>query len=199
MVRVLAALSLLLFACSDRTNGANASSGAGTSTEVAGRRGSADIPRATALDCRDPIGALEAPGEGYEVIAGAVAIVTSDSSPVALQTSASGSLDPARRLFAKTGLLVRTGVEFELLVPPEWVDRLSFGWGNTGRRRPSPHLVVGPCDGDTDWIAFPGGYSVSGPACVDLIVRAAGEEHRRSVGVGAPCVGQHEPPEPTDD
>jgi hypothetical protein len=132
------------------------------------------------------------------VIGDAVALVTSTTSETALQTSASGDPDPSQRLYAKNGLLVRTNMRSEFIVPPAWHDRLSFRWGNAGPREATEHLVVGPCDGPADWIAFPGGYLVSDPACVDFIVRAGNGDHRVTVGVGAPCDGQRPPPEPTD-
>jgi hypothetical protein len=83
-------------------------------------------------------------------------------------------------------------------VPPAWVGRLAVEWGNTTRRALAHHLVVGPCPGDDPWIAFPGGFYVSQPACVELIVRVANIDHEVSVGVGAPCPGQKPPPQPTE-
>ena len=152
----------------------------------------------TALDCRDPIGAVDAPDAGYDVFGDAVALTTSRTSPAALQTTATDDSDPAQRLFAKTGLLVRTDACSDLIVPPEWRGKLAFRWGNAGDETATEHLVVGPCAGPGAWIAFPGGYLVSEPACVELIVRTSQGDQRTSVGVGAPCAGQDGPPEPSD-
>lgn len=151
-----------------------------------------------ALDCGDPIGEMAAPPDGYEVIGDAVALATSATSAAALQTRATGDSDPSRRLFAKNGLLVKTNVRSEFIVPPAWHHRLAFRWGNAGSPAATEHLVVGPCDGPAGWIAFPGGYLVSDPACVDFVVRAGDGDHRVTVGVGAACEGQRPPPEPTD-
>jgi len=198
MVRHLAVLAFLLAACSDDPHSAGSPLGPSTASHVTEGANTLRATRAETLDCRRPIGELEAPGERYEIIGGAVALVTSASSPIALQTSATKA-DPAKRLFAKTGLLVKTGAKSELIVPPEWADQLSVGWGNTDAGQPSQHLVVGPCDSGAAWIAFPGGYFISDPACVDLIVRVADKDRHRSIGVGAPCPGQRQPPEPTED
>jgi hypothetical protein len=149
------------------------------------------------LDCRDPIGELTEPPADYEVIGDAVALLTSSSHPTALQTGLNDGSDRPLRLFAKTGLLVRTGVESEIIVPEEWADRVLVGWGNTERKQRSTHLDIGPCAGRTPWIAFPGGYYVSDPSCVEIVVRTASQDHRVTVGVGAPCPGQSPPPEPT--
>jgi hypothetical protein len=150
------------------------------------------------LDCNDPIGELSTPGDGYEAIDGAVALPTSAANPIALGTSATREYGPSKRLFAKTGLLVRTGVKSELITPPEWIGRLWYRWGNTGPPPPTDHFVVGPCRGAAAWIAFPGGFFVADPACVHLVVRTAAGDHDVTVGVGAPCPGQRPPPDPTD-
>ena len=166
-------------------------------TTVAPATTGADPGGAEVLDCKDPIGASSAPDEGFAAIGDAVALQTAASSPVALQTSVSGEPDPAYGLFAKTGLLVRTGVMSELIVPPEWLGKVAVAWGNTGSDRPSGRLIVGPCPGTAAWIAFPGGYYVNQPACIDLIVRRDGTDHHVAVGVGSPCPGQQPPPEPS--
>jgi hypothetical protein len=150
------------------------------------------------LDCRDPISEMNKPPDGFEVIGDAIALVTSATSETALQTSETGDADPSQRLFAKNGLLLRTRTQSELIVPSGWRDRLSFHWGNAGSQESTEHLVAGPCDGEASWIAFPGGYLVADPACVDFIVRTTDGDHRVTVGVGAPCDGQRPPPEPTD-
>jgi hypothetical protein len=171
-----------------------------TSPTTSGQRTSSTMTTVagTPLDCRHPIGAFDAPQGGYQVFGDAVALVTSSTSDVALQTTATGASDPSERLFAKNGLLVRTSTRSELIVPTPWRGRLSFRWGNAGRREATEHLVVGPCDGDEAWIAFPGGYLVPDAACVDFIVRTDDVDHEVTVGVGAPCAGQRPPPEPSD-
>ena len=63
------------------------------------------------------------PTPDYTVVLGVVALPTAPRSP-ALQTGSSGESNPAIRLFAKTGLLIRTGTRFELAIPPAWAGRL---------------------------------------------------------------------------
>jgi hypothetical protein len=63
---------------------------------------------------------------------GVVALPTSDNMKAALQTRVSGEADPAARLFAKTGLVIRVDAAMELIVPGEVADRLSIGWGSPG-------------------------------------------------------------------
>lgn len=150
------------------------------------------------LDCRNPVAEMVAPESGYEVIGDAVAIVTSTTSKAALQTRAAGNSNPPQRLFAKNGLLVRSNTRSEFIVPKAWHKRLSFRWGNAGPQQASEHFVVGPCNGATEWMAFPGGYFVPDTACVQFIVRTSDGEHPVSVGVGAPCAGQVPPAEPTE-
>lgn len=186
---------VLVTACSSNAGPAT-SNRPSSSTE---RSTGTTIPtaRATALDCHQTIGEINTPGNHYEVIGDAVALVTARTSRTALQTSRTGNPDPSTRLFAKNGLLVRTGVRSELIVPSAWRGRLSFEWANITRQA-TDHLVVGPCQGISAWSAFPGGYLVSDPACVNFIVRTSSGDHYVTAGVGAACPGQRGPPEPTD-
>jgi len=62
---------------------------------------------------------------GYKVVLGRLALPTGN----ALQAGPSGESDPGARLFAKAGLVVKSGAEFELAVPRRWQGRLAIGWG----------------------------------------------------------------------
>jgi hypothetical protein len=157
-----------------------------------------DTATSRALDCRDPIDALNTPASFVEPIAGAVALQTRSSSRTALQTgTTSRPGGPSTRLFAKTPLFVRTGRKAQLIVPQKWVGRLSVTWGNTGQGITTRALTVGPCPGRARWLVFPGGYFLAQPACVELIVRVAGKDRHIQIGVGAPCPGQLRPPQPS--
>jgi hypothetical protein len=151
----------------------------------------------TLLPCRDPVGSLATPGPDVQVIGGAIALGTSTTSPQALQTSDSGLDDAALRLFAKTGLLVRTGAQAELVVPSSWSGRAAFAWGNAAVV-PTERLAAGPCAEVGPWLAYPGGYYVRDPACIPVVVRVGGEETQIHVGVGAPCPGQQAPAAPSE-
>ena len=159
---------------------------------------SAPAPATTAstLDCGDYI-ATVAPAAiaPLQVVLGVVALPTSPHNP-ALQTALTGEAGPYR-LFAKTGLLIKPGATFQLLVPTEDADRVGIGWGN-GPITPSNSLSAANCGdpGDTQWLAYPGGYWIDHPACVPLIVTAGGTQQQVHIGLGTNCPGQTPPAEP---
>lgn len=116
----------------------------------------------------------------------------------ALQANVSGDPNPVYRLFAKRGLLAKAASQFEIVVPPEYADRAALVWGNPGR--PTAHLLFGPCASTpttTGWLAYPGGYLVSEPMCLPLVVRSAGRETPVHIGVGRACPGQPTGPQVT--
>jgi hypothetical protein len=148
----------------------------------------------SALDCGSFMGnsAGVAP---LQVVLGVVALPASPGYP-ALQTSLSGDGNGPLRLFAKTGLLVRPGTTFELIVPGQFASRLSIGWGAPGT--PSHRVLVGNCAGTGGgWLAYAGGYWVDHPACVPIIVRAGGKQQQVHIGIGTACPGQRPPQGPS--
>jgi hypothetical protein len=111
----------------------------------------------------------------------------------ALQAGDSGLGDPAEKLFAKTGLTVKAGSSFTIAVRADHADRARIGWGNPGR--PTTRLTVScpvTSSGGT-WLNFAGGYWVSSPMCLPLIVQTAGRRQQVMVGIGTPCPGQSPP------
>ncbi|MBM2621321.1 hypothetical protein JIG36_38045 [Actinoplanes sp. LDG1-06] len=194
-MRMVAALvgALLLAGCSgaDDTpgNGSSASadtrgSGSSAPADTPGSgasatpgRGSGGTPGSgtggTRVDCAHDIGGRP-PDNSYRLVLDAVALPTGR-----LQTAGSG--EPGR-LFAKTGLLVRAGTEVELTATTEDV---TIGWGSPGPEATT--ITVPACPSAAGWLAFPGGYHVPKPMCVNLIVRAHGREERAEVRVGADC------------
>ena len=150
-----------------------------------------------ALECRNFIDQQPPPAD-WERVLGVVALPTS-SKAAALGTSRSPSADPAVALFAKTGLVIKAGTTFELVVPDEAKDMVSIGWGN-GPIKPSRRITVSCPAGasSSGWLAYPGGYWVPRPACVPLIVRADGREKRVHIGLGTPCPGQLPPQGPSE-
>jgi hypothetical protein len=152
---------------------------------------SSSASEVTTLTCAGAIDGGPPPPE-YETVLGVVALPTSD----ALGAYESG--DPATpALFAKTGLLVRAGRPFELVVAPQSDDDVAVGWGNVSFR-PSPRFAVPPCPDTygTGWLAYPGGYWADRPLCLPLTVRTADREEQVRVGVGTACPGQAPPPSP---
>jgi hypothetical protein len=151
------------------------------------------------LPCQD-IGAEATPPSDFSIVFDRVALPTGR----ALQANRSGESDPARRLFAKSGLFIRRGASFDLIVPDEWRGRLTLGWGG----KVGTHLRVPECrpTGTVDqpsyhdsevWLVYAGGYWVPEPACVSVVVRAGQAEQTVRIGVGASCAGQGPPPPPS--
>jgi hypothetical protein len=128
------------------------------------------------------------PAADYTVVLDAVALPVSPRYPTALQT---GRQDDGV-LFAKSGLLFKVGTESEIIVPPEFRDRLSLSW-QTAR---TWDAVVPPCSDYylRQWVGMPGGYYATGPLCAEVIVRSNGQERRVPIGIGTPCPGQQPAP-----
>lgn len=148
------------------------------------------------LDCGDYIG-TDPPLPILQVVLGVVALPTSKAADSALQTALTGD-HSLPRLFAKTGLLVRTGTDFQIVVPPGSGNRLGIGWGSSAT--PSKAVVVHHCSAAGqrgEWMHFAGGYWLDHPACVALQVRTAQKSETVHIGLGAPCHGQRPPPQPT--
>lgn len=164
-------------------------SGATTAKPVEGT----DDPGGQALPCGDVIGSAAEPSPGYSVVLGQVALPTA----VALQANPSGEADPAARLFAKDGLVVRPGASVEISIPPDARRMASIGWGSPGKR--TSRLVIADCrpnSTDKDWLVYAGGYWVARPMCLPLVITSERESQRIFVGVGTACPGQGPPPAP---
>lgn len=131
-----------------------------------------------------------------KVVLGVVALPVSPTYP-ALGTSSTGATAGPSQLFAKTGLVVKPGATFEVVVPPAWSQRVRIGWGGEPSI-PSDRVLVSNCanPSGTGWLAYPGGYWVDHPACVPLIVKAGTRQQEVHVGLGAACSGQRPPPGP---
>jgi hypothetical protein len=186
VVAVMSIASLAVAACSGATNHRS-------TTPTSSSKQGAGAPHVT-LTCIEGFPEV-APTPELTVVLGVVALPTAETMAAALQTSASGEVDPSARLFAKWGLYVRADAALELIVPDEVADRFSIGWGPPAPR--TRRLVVDRCRGNSEWLAFVGGYWVRDPGCMPLLVRTGGQEQRVLIGIGAPCHGQHPPPAPT--
>jgi hypothetical protein len=133
------------------------------------------------LDCAQSIDRVAAPPDDLTVVLDSVAL--SLDTPVG--TSPSGLGEGPTRLFAKSGLLVRGGVEVRLSLLGSWTDRARIGWGI--RPRPAVTVVVPSCP--AGWLVFTGGYWVDEPGCVAVEVRTASGTRRVNIGVGRSCSG----------
>ena len=193
------AIAMLLAACTSGTGGSSTgkTSPVATSGHASARpTGPARLlPGESALACGDYIdnNAQAAP---LQVVLGVVALPVSPGYP-ALGTSLSGDGNGPLRLFAKTGLVIRPGTRFELIVPARFTSRLRIGWGKPGT--PSQRVVVDDCanTGGPRWLAYAGGYWIDHPACVSIIVSVGGKQQQVHIGIGTACPGQRPPQEPT--
>jgi hypothetical protein len=194
-----AAIAMLLTACTSGTGGSSTgkTSPVTTSGHASVRPTGAArlLPGESALACGDYIdnNAQAAP---LQVVLGVVALPVSPGYP-ALGTSLSGDGNGPLRLFAKTGLVIRPGTRFELIVPARFTSRLRIGWGKPGT--PSQRVVVDDCanTGGPRWLAYAGGYWIDHPACVSIIVSVGGKQQQVHIGIGTACPGQRPPQEPT--
>jgi len=135
----------------------------------------------------------------FQIVLGVVALPTSPSHP-ALQTSLTGESNAPLRLFAKTGLVIKSRTSFELIVPNQIAHHFSIGWG--GAPSIPTHRVVisncAPAGNGSGWLAYVGGYWIDHPACVPLIVKVGARQKQVRIGLGRPCPGQQPPQGPTD-
>jgi hypothetical protein len=131
--------------------------------------------------CSAPVGQVDAPDAGYRVVAG-VAAVPGDR---ILQAGSSGESEPSAKLFAKWGLLVRTGETIEVSVES---GRALVGWGKPAVPAASVRITACP-EGSRPrpWAAFAGGTWVAEPACVPLVIRAGDNTERVRIPVGVAC------------
>jgi hypothetical protein len=150
--------------------------------------GTFEHPAAARLDCADPIEVIDAPPESLEVIGGAIALQTTRSFSTPLQLGRAVGTGASALQFAKTGLVVRTGEQVEIIVVPAPGRTALVWWGNTGNSRPAERFIVGPCASGAGWLVFPGGYWVSEPGCVSLVVRHEDVDAYVTVALGGSCV-----------
>jgi len=168
----------------------------GSSHGTPSRTSGAAPSHSVLLDCGDFIGA-HPPVRGLQVILGVVALPTSAAGP-ALQTALTGDQPSSPRLFAKTGLLIKAGTDFQIVVPARAGDRLGIGWGSAAT--PSQAVVVHHCADEGlpgRWLAYAGGYWLDHPACVTLQVQTADRRQSVDIGLGTACPGQRPPPQPS--
>jgi hypothetical protein len=127
-----------------------------------------------------------APPAGYTVVLGAVAL------PAAPRYQALQATPDGRDgLFAKTGLLVRTGTTARMDVPADVSDSVGIGWSGWPAQ-PGRSVVVPTCPDPqgTGWLVFAGGFWTDRPLCLPLTVTAGGRQQTVEVGVGTACPGQ---------
>lgn len=135
--------------------------------------------------CAVAVDAMREPPDDYRIVGEDVAVPDRE----VLQASESGEPDPAARLFAKWGLVVRAGAVVDLRVASGWEDRARLGWGNPAK--PAVSVQVRACaaadDDQSQWLAFVGGTWVAQPTCLPLTIRSQEQTMQVRLGIGVPC------------
>jgi hypothetical protein len=133
---------------------------------------------------------LQEPPTDYRLVGEDVAV----PDRTVLQAEESGEADPAARLFAKWGLVVRGGAVVDLRVAPGWEDRARLGWGSSVVPAVSAHVrACTPVDDQPQWLAFVGGTWVARATCLPLTIRSRGQTAQVQLGIGVPCDGTDTP------
>jgi len=91
--------------------------------------------------------------------------------------------------FAKVGLAIKTGVKFNIIVPPTWRNRMRIGWGNNGYTLATT-LRVPACPSTPDgakWLVYPGGFWLTAAACVPLTIETTTGTRSIRVPIGRGC------------
>jgi hypothetical protein len=182
----LVATALLLTACTAGTERSAAPAGSSTPGSSTPSRTTSSAPASTG---DQPV--ADTTSIICELVLDAVALPTRPGYS-ALQGADSGSTP---RLFAKTGLLVRAGVESRVELPASVASNVGIGWSGWPAQ-PSRTVVVPACPDleGTGWLTFAGGYWADQPLCLPVDVRAGDRQQRVEIGIGTPCPGQAPPP-----
>jgi hypothetical protein len=143
------------------------------------------VPTGDGLHCGDAIDVMAAAPTDMTVFLGAVALPTGR----VLQTGPSGESDPAARLFAKQGLVVRVGAVVDLRIGDGQAGHARIAWGNPGIVSDHVRVEASGCPqvSTSHWIAFAGGYYVDEPMCLPVTVESGGLRLLVRIAVGAPC------------
>jgi hypothetical protein len=135
-------------------------------------------PPAGSVDCAHSIDHADTPPVDYEVVLDAVAL------PTRRRFDARPSGDGIWR-FAKQGLLVRSDAAVDLTVAPAAAGRAWIGWGSPAE--PASRVHVPACGGPYTWIVFVGGFWITQPTCVPVVVRAGGRSATIRFAVDTYC------------
>jgi hypothetical protein len=95
-----------------------------------------------------------------------------------------------RDRFVKYGVVVTAGPSVTLSVPLSAQDLYALNFNNPGATvaASKTKLVISPCPrGDGRATAWPGGYLVTRPACVPVIVTVNGRSTRVTLSLGRRC------------
>jgi hypothetical protein len=144
------------------------------------------------LPCSQIVG-TQAPPRRMRIVLGSVGLPGRPGESRALQTGRDG-----RRLFGKSGLWVRNGARFALIVPATLHARLTMTWGDAGAGDRGYAMIDPGCRvGHARWLNYVGGYWVTRQLCATLIVSVVSRRRRVRIGIGASCPGQRPPSPPS--
>ncbi len=136
------------------------------------------------VSCSAAVEALREPPDGYRIVGADVAVPDRE----VIEAQESEKPDPAARLFAKWGLVVRVGAVVDLRVGPGWEDRARVGWGRPVVLAVSVQVqACAPDDDQARWLAFVGGTWVAQPTCLPLTIRSQGRTSQVRLGIGVAC------------
>jgi hypothetical protein len=138
------------------------------------------------LRCDTVIATVETTPPGYTVVRDIVALPAARDNATTIEGPVHPRTDRGGPTFFKTGLLVRPGATFKLVVPEARRSMVSIQWGG-GHAPKTWELTVPACPGSARWNVFAGGFWVEEPGCVELIVRDGAHDEVLQFGVGAPC------------
>jgi hypothetical protein len=85
-----------------------------------------DEPQAVTLNCADAIAQLPDPPTDYTIVNQAIGLELGRT----LEPSRAGQNPAGMKLYAKSGLLVRSGKTAEIRVVAPWDSHARIGWGN---------------------------------------------------------------------
>jgi hypothetical protein len=175
-MRCVSRLSLLALSClAALAAGALLTAGAGASAARPAKGAGGIITAA----CRDAIG-REPNGVQRRVILGVVSV------PPRYVPQVVRFQNDGWAYWSKWGLSIQAGNRpVRISVPKAWRKRVAIEWGLGG---PVSEEAFEPCSPPpTYWNAFAGGFSLSAPACVPLVIQVGGQSRTVRFGVGRRC------------
>jgi hypothetical protein len=139
-------------------------------------------PARITLACDGPIaGSRAAPDAPARLILGTVAL---GELPRILPVDARGD---GPTLYAKVGLWIHAGHRASLAVARTSGAEILWRTNNPGPRAPTVDVPACPATDLGSWLVYPGGFYVSAPSCVALIVTVGKESETVHVPVGRTC------------
>jgi hypothetical protein len=153
---------------------------------VAAGTASAAAPRLAIVDCDDAARAVNEPGG------------TLYGSRLGFSWGTRAKkLVPAQTLkypfLSKLPIFIRGGGKsFTIEIAPTWHQRAGMAWDNRGDAKPAiaQGVRVLPCPGGdnaTVWLAYPGGFYVTKPACLPIVITMGAKRYRARVPLGRAC------------